>query len=319
MHTTGRVSVSDKQIFNGTSDVNQLVPFKHKWAWEKYLKGTEAHWMPAEVDLAQDMAYIGNNANNHAISRILTLILNETRKPAMVQNPPELGIYRITTSPECRQYLLRALFENTVHFNAFTTYIEAVSTQHPAIVEQLSMYGGHIPQYDESEFYKSILCVPETPTKTVKDVVNILHAIVDYVIEERLMVHYKLMELIFQPAVKTNMPGLYQIAERIVAANMRAAEFFASMVVVAINEAGIKPEEHELHHYVDILITGKDEPPPHVHLYNWLRGQLGYSPIVCRNIQPPNSLLLDAYYGKATTTAKPASTAVEQSTGGLAW
>ena len=30
-----RVKASDKRIINGKTDVNQLVPFKYKWAWEK--------------------------------------------------------------------------------------------------------------------------------------------------------------------------------------------------------------------------------------------------------------------------------------------
>ena len=33
-HSTARVSAVDKRIINGTTDVNQLVPFKYKWAWE---------------------------------------------------------------------------------------------------------------------------------------------------------------------------------------------------------------------------------------------------------------------------------------------
>ena len=32
-----RVNVADKRVINGQTDVNQLVPFKYKWAWEKYL------------------------------------------------------------------------------------------------------------------------------------------------------------------------------------------------------------------------------------------------------------------------------------------
>ena len=34
-----RINVADKRIINGATDVNQLVPFKYKWAWEKYLAG----------------------------------------------------------------------------------------------------------------------------------------------------------------------------------------------------------------------------------------------------------------------------------------
>ncbi|MES2913219.1 MAG: ribonucleotide-diphosphate reductase subunit beta, partial [Pseudomonadota bacterium] len=39
-----RVKASDKRIINGQTDVNQLVPFKYKWAWEKYLATCANHW-----------------------------------------------------------------------------------------------------------------------------------------------------------------------------------------------------------------------------------------------------------------------------------
>ena len=32
-----RIHVDDKRIINCRADLNQLVPFKYKWAWEKYL------------------------------------------------------------------------------------------------------------------------------------------------------------------------------------------------------------------------------------------------------------------------------------------
>ena len=32
-----RVKVDDKRIINCRADLNQLVPIKYKWAWEKYL------------------------------------------------------------------------------------------------------------------------------------------------------------------------------------------------------------------------------------------------------------------------------------------
>ena len=43
---TRRVNVADKRIINGQTDVNQLVPFKYRWAWEKYLATCANHWMP---------------------------------------------------------------------------------------------------------------------------------------------------------------------------------------------------------------------------------------------------------------------------------
>jgi len=53
---TRRVSAADKRIINGQTDVNQLVPFKYKWAWEKYLATCSNHWMPQEVNMSRDIA-----------------------------------------------------------------------------------------------------------------------------------------------------------------------------------------------------------------------------------------------------------------------
>ena len=54
--TTRRVNVAEKRIINGATDVNQLVPFKYKWAWEKYLATCANHWMPQEVNMSRDIA-----------------------------------------------------------------------------------------------------------------------------------------------------------------------------------------------------------------------------------------------------------------------
>ena len=50
-----RVRVEDKRVINGQADVNQLVPFKYKWAWDKYLAGCANHWMPQEVNMQRDI------------------------------------------------------------------------------------------------------------------------------------------------------------------------------------------------------------------------------------------------------------------------
>src|SRR6202162_4984525 len=51
-----RIRLEDKRIINGKTDVNQLVPFKYKWAWEKYLAGCANHWMPQEINMSRDIA-----------------------------------------------------------------------------------------------------------------------------------------------------------------------------------------------------------------------------------------------------------------------
>ncbi len=52
----GRVSVDDKRMINCRADVNQLLPLKYQWAWEKYLAGCNNHWMPTEVSMQADIA-----------------------------------------------------------------------------------------------------------------------------------------------------------------------------------------------------------------------------------------------------------------------
>ena len=51
-----RVRVDEKSIINSRSDLNQLLPLKYRWAWEKYLAGCNNHWMPTEVAMQADIA-----------------------------------------------------------------------------------------------------------------------------------------------------------------------------------------------------------------------------------------------------------------------
>jgi hypothetical protein len=37
MMANGRVQVDQKMMINCKADLNQLVPFKYDWAWQKYL------------------------------------------------------------------------------------------------------------------------------------------------------------------------------------------------------------------------------------------------------------------------------------------
>src|SRR5690348_11938581 len=50
-----RITVEDKRIINSKADVNQLVPFKYKWAWEKYIAACANHWMPQEINMSRDI------------------------------------------------------------------------------------------------------------------------------------------------------------------------------------------------------------------------------------------------------------------------
>ena len=53
---SSRVDVDQKQMINCRADVNQLVPFKYYWAWQKYLDVSANHWMPQEINMTADVA-----------------------------------------------------------------------------------------------------------------------------------------------------------------------------------------------------------------------------------------------------------------------
>ena len=53
---SGRVRVDEKRMINARADVNQLLPLKYRWAWEKYLAACNNHWMPTEVSMQADIA-----------------------------------------------------------------------------------------------------------------------------------------------------------------------------------------------------------------------------------------------------------------------
>lgn len=123
-----RVRVDDKAMINCRADVNQLLPLKYRWAWEKYLSGCSNHWMPTEISMQADIALWkstdGLTADERrAIKRNLGFF---AASESLVANNIVLAIYRHLTNPECRQYLLRQAFEEAVHTHTFQYIVESL-------------------------------------------------------------------------------------------------------------------------------------------------------------------------------------------------
>lgn len=124
----GRVRVDDKAMINCRADVNQLLPLKYRWAWEKYLAACNNHWMPTEVSMQADIALWkspdGLTADERrAVKRNLGFF---AASESLVANNIVLAIYRHLTNPECRQYLLRQAFEEAVHTHTFQYIVESL-------------------------------------------------------------------------------------------------------------------------------------------------------------------------------------------------
>src|SRR6185312_7920008 len=125
---TGRVRLEDKRVINGAADVNQLVPFKYKWAWDKYLAGCANHWMPQEINMQRDIE-LWKNPNGLTDDERLIVKRNLgffVTADSLAANNIVLGTYRHITAPECRQYLLRQAFEEAIHTHAYQYITESL-------------------------------------------------------------------------------------------------------------------------------------------------------------------------------------------------
>lgn len=123
-----RVQVDDKRIINCRADLNQLVPFKYLWAWEKYLVACANHWMPQEINMSADVALWLDPKGLTDDERIIverSLGFFSTAD-SLVANNLVLAVYRHITNPECRQYLLRQAFEEAIHTHAYQYAIESL-------------------------------------------------------------------------------------------------------------------------------------------------------------------------------------------------
>ena len=112
-----RVQVDDKMMIDCKADLNQLVPFKYDWAWQKYLDGSANHWMPQEINMTNDIVLWKSEDGLTEDER--TIVKRNlgffSTADSLVANNLVLALYRLITNPECRQYILRQSLEEAIH------------------------------------------------------------------------------------------------------------------------------------------------------------------------------------------------------------
>ncbi len=176
----GRVSVDDKRMINCRADVNQLLPLKYRWAWEKYLSGCNNHWMPTEVSMQADIALWKSrdgltDDERLAIKRNLGFF---AASESLVANNIVLAIYRHLTNPECRQYLLRQAFEEAVHTHTFQYIVESLGLDEgelfnmyrevPSITDKAAWALKHTQNLEDPDFKTG---TPEADQSFLRDLV----------------------------------------------------------------------------------------------------------------------------------------------------
>ncbi|WP_426174362.1 ribonucleotide-diphosphate reductase subunit beta [Massilia sp. TWR1-2-2] len=185
-----RVNADDKRIINGKTDVNQLVPFKYKWAWDKYLAGCANHWMPQEVNMQRDIELWKNpngltDDERRLVKRNLGFFVTAD---SLAANNIVLGTYRHITAPECRQYLLRQAFEEAIHTHAYQYIVESLGLDEAEI---FNAYNEVKSIRDKDEFLIPFINTLTDPAFTTGTVAN------DQTLLKSLIVFACLMEGLF--------------------------------------------------------------------------------------------------------------------------
>ncbi len=175
-----RISVDDKRMINCRADLNQLVPFKYRWAWQKYLDACANHWMPQEINMSADIALW---KNPYGLTEDERLIIKRnlgffSTADSLVANNLVLAVYRHITNPECRQYLLRQAFEEALHTHAYQYAVESLGLDEaeifnmyrevPAVHDKAAWSLPYTQSLSDPNFHTG---TPETNQRLLRDLI----------------------------------------------------------------------------------------------------------------------------------------------------
>jgi ribonucleotide reductase beta subunit family protein with ferritin-like domain len=115
---------TDLIISDNIAGVNQILPHRHEWAWNLFVKGCANNWMPTEVSMATDISQwkakdMLSEDERLVVKRCLGFFAGSE---SLVANNLLLSAFKYVTDPECRQYILRQAFEESVH-NMTVVYV----------------------------------------------------------------------------------------------------------------------------------------------------------------------------------------------------
>lgn len=176
-----RIEVDDKRMINCRADLNQLVPFKYEWAWQKYLDGCANHWMPQEVNMTADVALW--KASEGLTDDERTIVKRSlgyfSTADSLVANNLVLAIYRHITNPEARQYLLRQAFEEAIHTHAYQYCIESLGMDEaeifnmyrevPSVAQKAAWSIEHTQGIGDPQFHTG---TPETDQELLRNLIG---------------------------------------------------------------------------------------------------------------------------------------------------
>jgi len=109
------IKPEDKRVINGLTDINQLAPFKYKWAWNIFLTANKNHWTPMDVSMTKDVSdyrITMSSEQKHLYDNVLAYL---TTSDILAMRNIGLAVMEKMSAPELQIYQARQVYEEALH------------------------------------------------------------------------------------------------------------------------------------------------------------------------------------------------------------
>lgn len=163
--------------------VNQILPHKHEFAWSLFLKGVANNWSPSEINMSTDIEQWKSdklsNDEKLLVKRCLGFFAGSE---SLVGNNLLLTVARWITDAECRQYILRQAYEESLHNWTVVTCCDSFGLKIPEVYEAYL----NIPSIKSKDDFLIEITTnvnrPDFSTKTLEGKREFLRSLITYYI-----------------------------------------------------------------------------------------------------------------------------------------
>ncbi len=209
-----------------------LGPADHAWARERLHIAVRSQWNPLDTDLSED---VRSWQDPHALSRdergifqrsLAFFLVAET----LIADNLVLAIYRHIGNRDCRQYLLRQAFDNSLHQLAYRHIVEALGLD----PETLASLQREVPAIERkiawARPFTRHLADPQFRTGTPgNDQLMLRELIAFYVVFGGIMVHAGFSQILSMGR-RAKMRGTARLLEHILRNQMQHAAFGVDLI-----------------------------------------------------------------------------------------
>ena len=177
-------------INNSKTDPNKILPMKYLWARKHYKDGVANNWSPEEISMQKDVEQWKSfkHLNDDEKRLVIWNLGFFSTAESLTANNIVLAVYKHVTNPECRQYLLRQSFEESIHTDTFIYCCDTLGLD-PDEIYNMYLKIPSIKEKDDFvvELTKSIFDA-SFETSGIENIKKFLHDLIGY---------YVIMEGIF--------------------------------------------------------------------------------------------------------------------------